>query len=67
VGPEGVTLGGRMKSEITFNPIANSSTDMSNNSDTAPLQRSDLRVLLHSDDEDLYSSKLTAVPPYIAL
>jgi hypothetical protein len=53
-----------MKSEISFNPIANSSTDMSNNSDTAPLQRSDLRVLLHSGDEDLYSSNLTAVPPY---
>jgi len=31
--------GGRMKSKISFNPIANSSTDMSNNSDTGPPQR----------------------------
>jgi len=56
--------GGRMKSKISFNPIANSSTDMSNNSDTGPPQRRDLRVLLHPDDEDFYSTTLTAIPPY---
>jgi hypothetical protein len=65
VGPERVTLGGRMKSEFSFNPIANISTDMSNsNCNTGPLQRSDLVVPLHSDDEDPYSSNSTAAPPH---